>query len=84
MGMDEEPLRIQARLSPLEPNIRHRDVGNHLLGGVGDWVLHRNELAVECGSKDGIRVPTLLCYGSKGAGKTFIRYYSIPQKLKTC
>ena len=43
VGVDEESSRIQAWLSPLEPEIGHRYVSNHRLDGVGDWVLRRNE-----------------------------------------
>ena len=74
VGVDEESFRIQAWLSPLEPEIRHRYVRNHRLNGVGDWVLRRNEFEAWCGSQDDLGDPTLLCYGGQGVGKTFIRY----------
>ena len=77
MGLDEESLRIQAWLSPLEPDIRHRSVSNRRLDGVGDWVLQRNEFESWRGSQNGSGDPTLLCYGGQGVGKTFIRYYGI-------
>ena len=78
VGGDEESLLIKAWLSPLEPDIRHRDVSNRRLDGVGDWVLQRNEFESWFGSQDGD--PTLLCYGGQGVGKTFIRYYGILRK----
>ena len=80
VGVDEESGRIQAWLSPLEPDIRHRDVSNCRLDGVGDWVLQRNEFELWRGSQDGSGDPTLLCYGGQGVGKTFIRYYGILRK----
>ena len=75
VGVDEESLKIQAWLSPLEPGRRHRDVSNRRMDGVGDWVLQRNEFESWRGSQDGSGDPTLLCCGGQGAGKTFIRYY---------
>jgi len=72
---DEESSPIQAWLSPLELEIRHRYVRNNRLDGVGDWVLRRNEFERWCGSQDGSGDPTLLCYGGQGVGKTFTRYY---------
>ena len=74
MGVDEGSSRIQAWLSPLEPEIRHRAVSRGRMDGVGDWVLRRNEFETWCGSQDGSGDPTLLCYGGQGVGKTFIRY----------
>ena len=43
IGVEEESSQIQAWLSPLEPDIRHRAVSNRRLDGIGDWVLQRNE-----------------------------------------
>jgi len=80
VGVEEESLRIQAWLSPLEPDRRHRDVSNLRFDGVGDWVLQRNEFESWRGNRDGSGDPTLLCYGGQGIGKTFIRYYGIRQK----
>ena len=77
LGWDEESLRIQAWLSPLEPDLRHRGVSNRRLDGVGDWVLQMNEFESWRGCQNGSGDPTLLCYGGQGVGKTFIRYYGI-------
>jgi len=73
MGVDEESSRIQAWLSPLEPDIRHRAISNRRLDGIGDWVLQRNEFGSWCESQGGLLDPTLFCYGGQGVGKTFIR-----------
>ena len=81
VGVDEESLRIQSWLSPLEPEIRHRDISNGQLDGVGEWVLQRDEFESWYGSQDGCGDPTLLCYGGQGVGKTFIRYHGSLQKL---
>ena len=75
LGADDESSRIQAWLSPLEPEIRHRYVRNHRLDGIGDWVLQRDEFEAWCRSQDSSGDPTLLCYGGQGVGKTFIRYH---------
>ena len=79
VGVDEESLRIQAWLSPLEPYARHQDVSNRRLDGVGDWVFQKNEFESWHGSQDSSVNPTLLCYGGQGVGKTYIRYQSISQ-----
>ena len=75
VGVDEESLRIQAWLSPLKPDIRHEDVSNRRMEGIGDWVLQRNEFESWSGSEDGTGDPTLFCYGGQGVGKTFLRYH---------
>ena len=73
MGMDEESLRIQAWLSPLEPYKRHQDVRNRRLDGVGEWVLRRSEFESWRKGRGGFMNRTLLCYGDQGVGKTYIR-----------
>ena len=79
-GANEDPWRIQAWLSPLEPYGRHQDVSNGRLDGVGDWVLQKNQFRTWCKSQICSVNPTLLCCGGKGVGKTYIRYGSIFQK----
>ena len=81
VGVSEESARVQAWLSPLEPHARHQDVRNRRLDGVGDWVLQKNEFKSWCRSQDSSADPTLLCYGDQGAGKTYIRYKHIFQRL---
>ena len=83
VGTEEESLRIQEWLSPLEPNKRHRDVRNDRLKGVGEWVLRRSEFESWCKSQDESVHRALLCYGGQGVGKTYIRYKSILQKQYT-
>ena len=72
VGMDEESLRIQAWLSPLEPYKRHQDVRNRRLDGVGEWVLRRIEFELWRKGQEGSANRTLLCYGGQGVGKTYI------------
>jgi len=74
VGIDEESLRIQAWLSPLEPHKRHEDVRNRRLDGVGEWVLQRSEFESWRKGQEGSGNNTLLCYGAQGVGKTYIRY----------
>ena len=73
VGIEEESLRIQKWLSPLEPHKRHQDVRNGRLEGVGEWVLRRSEFESWCKSQDESADRTLLCYGGQGVGKTYIR-----------
>ena len=73
VGIEEESLRIQEWLSPLEPHKTHQDVRNSRFAGVGEWVLRRSEFESWHKSQDGSVDPTLLCYGTQGAGKTHIR-----------
>ena len=84
VGGNEESSRIQAWLSPLEPHIRHQDVRNRRLDGVGDWVLRRNEFKSWRESQDGSQDPSLRCYGGQGVGKTYIRYKRILQNHAQC
>ena len=81
VGENEEFMRIQAWLSPLEPQRRHQDVRNRRLDGVGDWVLRRNEFDSWCKSQDGSQDLTLRCYGGQGVGKTYIWYKRLFQKV---
>ena len=74
LRIDEESLRIQEWLSPLDPNKRHQDVRNRRFDGVGEWVLQRSEFESWRESRDGSVNRTLLCYGGPGVAKTYIRY----------
>ena len=78
VGIDEESLRIQEWLSPLEPHKRHQDVRNRRLDGVGEWVLRRSEFESWREGLDNSGDHTLLCYGGQGVGKTYIRYKVFP------
>ena len=79
-GPSEENLVIQAWLSPLDPYRRHQEVRNLRLDGIGHWVLKTSEFESWCGSRDGAGKPVLLCYGSQGVGKTYIRYKGSPRQ----
>ena len=73
VGTEEESLRIQEWLSPLEPYKRHRDVRNGRLKGIREWILRRSEFESWFESQDESVDRTLLCYGGQGVGKTYIR-----------
>ena len=84
VGINDEHLRIQAWLSPLEPHRRHQEVRNQRLDGVGDWVLRRNEFESWLRSRDGSVSATLLCQGSQGVGKTHVRYMILSKDHRRC
>ena len=75
----EDNLVVQAWLSPLDPYRRHQDVRNLRIDGIGDWVLKTDDFESWCGGRDGAGKPVLLCYGSQGAGKTYLRYKGSPR-----
>ena len=61
-------------LSPLEPSLRHQDIRERRVRGVGDWLLQTEEFrSWRAGSggdeSDGV---VLFGHGDPGVGKTFI------------
>jgi hypothetical protein len=66
--------RLRRFLSPLAPEVRHRNVADRLTRGTGKWFLERPEFESWLGQPevDGIRV--LCCIGDPGAGKTGLAY----------
>jgi len=71
----DERAEILTWLSPLEPRIRHEDIGGHRVEHVGDWLFLTEEYqnwfnGIRGGESDN---SALLCYGAPGVGKTFIR-----------
>ena len=78
-GSANERAEILAWLSPLEPQMRHRDIRNNRVDDVGDWLLRTEEYK---NWFDGIRGRehdnlALFCYGDPGVGKTYIRQGTI-------
>ena len=67
---------ILAWLSPLEPRVRHRDIGARRVDSIGAWVLETEEFRRwHNGSReDGSYHPTLFCDGNPGVGKSHIVY----------
>jgi len=73
-GGSDDRAEILAWLSPLEPWVRHRDIRDHRVKHVGDWLLRKEEYQ---NWRDGIRDgepdnSALFCYGDPGVGKTYI------------
>ena len=65
---------ILAWLSPLEPRVRHRDIGSRRVDSIGAWLLETEEFKRwHKGSReDGSYHPTLFCDGNSGVGKSYI------------
>jgi len=65
---------ILAWLSPLEPRVRHRDIGARRIDTIGAWLLETEEFKHwRNGSReDASYHPTLFCDGDPGAGKSYI------------
>jgi len=71
---DDRP-DILAWLSPLDPKLRHQEIRDRRIEGVGEWVLQTEEFRAwsnvsEEGKSDNA---VLFCYGNPGVGKTYIR-----------
>ena len=73
-GVTDERRDILEWLSPLAPGLRHREVTESRVGGVGNWLLEKEEFIHWNIGEDGVASPILFCYGDPGAGKTRIRY----------
>jgi len=65
---------ILAWLSPLEPRVRHRDIGARRVDSIGAWLLETEEFKFwHNGNRgDGSYHPTLFCDGNPGVGKSYI------------
>jgi len=70
---------ILAWLSPLEPRVRHRDIGARRVDSIGAWVLETEEFRRwrDGSREDGSYHPTLFCDGNPGVGKSYIVYESM-------
>jgi len=71
---DDQP-NILAWLSPLNPKLRHQDIRDRRVEGVGEWLLQTEEFRNWCAGSDGdgTNDAVLFCYGDPGVGKTYIR-----------
>jgi len=67
---------ILAWLSPLEPRVRHRDIGARRVDSIGAWLLETEEFRRwnKGRREDGSYYPTLFCDGNPGVGKSYIMY----------
>ena len=70
---DEKP-KILAWLSPLEPWVRHRDIGAQRVDGIGAWLLESKEFRRwhNVGGEDESNQGTIFCEGNPGVGKSYI------------
>jgi len=61
-------------LSPLEPRVRHRDIGAQRVDSIGAWLLDTTEFKRwhTGGGEDETYHPTLFCDGNPGVGKSYI------------
>jgi len=71
----DDKSQILAWFSPLEPRVRHQDICNQRVGGIGSWLLETKEFENWCGGSGGKGVSdhALFCYGDPGVGKSYIR-----------
>ena len=70
----DDESKILAWLSPLEPGIRHRDIGAQRLDSIGSWLLETQEFrSWYSGNRGDGNHRILFCHGSPGAGKSYIR-----------
>jgi len=70
---DDEP-KIQAWLSPLEPQVRHHDICEQRVDSVGNWLLGTQEFKswYNGGENSESDHAALFCYGEPGVGKSYI------------
>jgi len=70
----DERSEILAWLSPLEPRVRHRDIGARRVESIGTWLLETEEfIRWHNGCVEGGSYPsTLFCHGNPGVGKSYI------------
>ena len=70
----DDESKILAWLSPLEPWVRHRDIGARRVDGIGAWLLETEEFRRwhDGSREDGSYHPTLFCDGNPGVGKSYI------------
>jgi len=75
IAADDES-KILAWLSPLEPQVAHRDICEQRVGGVGNWLLGTKEFRswYDGSENDGSGHASLFCYGDPGVGKSYIWY----------
>jgi len=72
----DDESKILAWLSPLEPWVRHRDIGAQRVDGIGAWLLETKGFRcwVNGSRENEADRPTLFCDGNPGVGKSYIVY----------
>ena len=71
---DDQP-NILAWLSPLDPKLRHQDIRDRRVEGVGEWLLQTEEFKSWCAGsgRSEANGAVLFFHGDPGVGKTYIR-----------
>ena len=66
--------QLLAWLSPLEPSLRHQDIRERRVRGIGEWLLQTEEFGRWCAGSGGDESDgaVLFGHGDPGVGKTFI------------
>ena len=67
----DDESKILAWLSPLEPQVRHQDICEQRVDGIGSWLLETEEFI---NWYRGSNHAALFCYGNPGVGKSYIWY----------
>jgi len=77
----DDESKTLAWLSPLEPQVRHQDICEQRVDGVGDWLLETKDFRnwYNGNKHGGCDHTVLFCYGDPGVGKSYIRYKTIKE-----
>jgi len=72
----DDESKILAWLSPLEPQVRHQDICDQRVDGIGSWLLETKEFRSWYNSDENGETghAALFCYGNPGVGKSYIWY----------
>jgi len=72
----DDESKILAWLSPLEAHVRHQDICDQRVDGIGNWLLETKEFrSWYNGSENrGSDHTALFCYGDPGVGKSYMWY----------
>jgi len=71
----DDESKIMAWLSPLEAHVRHLDICDQRVDGIGSWLLETKEFKdwYNGSGEEGSDQAALFCYGDPGVGKSYIR-----------